>query len=185
MIGMGINAFEQNAQPFTPEDFLNKLIPNFWSFLINLVALVVLFVALYFIAYKPVRKAIKARKDHVEKEMRDAEAYRAEQEAAAAKGEHLIDEARVEANQIIEKAKADASVSAEKIIQEAQGEAQRKQIEAEENIRQEEAKSRSRLHDEVVELTISAAETVLEREVNEEDHSRLISEFVEETKKKG
>ena len=60
MNGLGIKVYD-SAPPFTAEDFLNKLFPNFWSLLINLLALIVLFVFLYKIAYKPVKKYLDAK----------------------------------------------------------------------------------------------------------------------------
>ena len=47
-----------SSAPFTPEDFLNLLIPNFWAFLIQLLALIVLITAIIFFAYKPDRKSV-------------------------------------------------------------------------------------------------------------------------------
>jgi cbb3-type cytochrome oxidase subunit 3 len=76
-----------SSTPFTAEDFINKLFPNGWSFLINFLAMIVLFIAVYFIAYKPVKKYVEARKDYVEHNLRDSERAKAINEAKAAEGD--------------------------------------------------------------------------------------------------
>ena len=103
MNGLGITVYD-SAAPFTVEDFLDKLFPNFWSLLINLLALIVLFVFLYHIAYKPVKKYLDARKNYVEKNIRDSESSKAMYEKKVAESETMISEARKEAGDIINKA---------------------------------------------------------------------------------
>lgn len=166
--------------PFTSEDFLNKLFPNFWSFLINFLALIVLFVAIYFIAYKPVKKVIKARKDYVEHNLRDSERAKAINEKKAAEGETIIVEANKKAGEIISKAKVNALASADAIILDAKNEAAARQKAADEAIKQEEIKSRGKIRDEIVNVAIDASKQVLGREVNKDDNAKLVTAFVED-----
>jgi F-type H+-transporting ATPase subunit b len=169
--------------PVTNEDILKKLFPNGWSFLINFLALIVLFVAVYFIAYKPVRKNIEARKDYVEHNLRDSEKAKAINERKAAESDQLIEDAHKEGVAIVEKAKADAIVSAKAITDEASKEASRKKTEADEAIKQAEAASKEKMKQEIVDVALAASKQVLGREVTKEDNAKLVGDFVEQVGK--
>ncbi len=167
-----------DAAPFSPEDFINKLFPNFWSWLINFLALIVLFVIVYFLAYKPIRKYVQARKDYVERNLRDSEAAKEINERKAKESDKLISDAKVTANEIIQKAKGDASKQADAIIDEAKKEASRKQVEADIAIKQAEAKSKAAIEAEIINVAMDASKKVLGRELDDKDNRRLVKEFV-------
>jgi len=171
-----------DAAPFSADDFLNKLIPNFWSFIINFAAMIVLFIAVYFLAYKPVKKYVNARKDYVEHNLRDSEQAKAMNEAKVAEGDQIIADAKAQANAIVTKAKADATSSSEAIVAEAEKEAQTRQKAADEAIKQAEEKSRREIHDAIVNVALDASKQVLGREVNSEDNAKLVSDFADEVK---
>jgi len=171
-----------SSTPFTAEDFINKLFPNGWSFLINFLAMIVLFIAVYFIAYKPVKKYVEARKDYVEHNLRDSERAKAINEAKAAQGDKIISDAKAEAAQIVLKGKADATTAGETIIQGAEKDAQERQKAADEAIKQAEEKSRREIHDEIVNVALDASKQVLGREVNQKDNAKLVKDFAEGVK---
>jgi len=172
-----------SSVPFTEEDFFNKLFPNIWSLLINLVALVVLFVLLFFIAYKPVRKYIEARKNYVENELRESERLHKENKATNAKKDDIIKAAKVEANLIIDKAKGDAKISALQIKENAEKEAEKRLKDADEAIALEEKRARSEVRQEIINIALDASKQVLGREVSSSDNKRLIDDFVSEVSK--
>lgn len=170
--------------PFTPADFLNKLFPNFWSFLINFLALIVLFLVVYFIAYKPLRKLVQARKDYIDHNIHDSEEAKAINERKAKEADSLISGAKVEASTIIQKAKTDASVKADEIKATAEKEAIQRQKDADLAIKQSEEKSREALHSEIVNIAMDASKQVLGREVSSKDNERLVDDFVKEVNSK-
>jgi len=144
--------------------------------------MIVLFVAVYFIAYKPVKKYLDARKDYVEHNLRDSERAKAINEAKVAEGEEIISNAKQEASAIVAKGKADAATSADAIIQSAEKDAQERQKAADEAIKQAEEKSRRAIHDEIVNVALDASKQVLGREVNEQDNAKLVKDFAEGVK---
>jgi F-type H+-transporting ATPase subunit b len=171
--------------PFTAKDFLDKLFPNFWSFLINFLALIVLFIAVYFLAYKPVKKYLSARQDYVEHNLRDSERAKAINESKVAEGDQIIADAKSQATTIVAKAKTDATASGQAIIANAEKEASERQKAADEAIKQEEEKSRRAIHDEIVNVALDASKQVLGREVNTEDNAKLVASFADDVKKEG
>ncbi|MCR4562712.1 MAG: hypothetical protein K5694_05895, partial [Bacilli bacterium] len=86
-----INLILASSSPFTAEDFLNKLFPNLWSVLINLIALIVLFLVVYFVAYKRIKKYKDARKDYIERNIRDAEQAKRLHEGKAKEADAVIE----------------------------------------------------------------------------------------------
>jgi F-type H+-transporting ATPase subunit b len=169
--------------PVTNEDILKKVFPNGWSFLINFLALIVLFVAVYFIAYKPVKKNIDARKDYVEHNLRDSEKAKATYEQKAAESDHLIEDAKKESVAIVAKAKADAVTSSQAILDETSKEVTRKKLEADVAIKQAEEASKEKIRQEIVDVALEASKQVLGREVNEKDNAKLVGTFVDEVGK--
>lgn len=171
---------DDTSAPFTPEDFLNKLFPNFWSWLINFLALIVLFVVVYFIAYKPIRNYVQARKDYVEHNLRDSEAAKEINERKAKESDKLIANAKLEANEIIQKAKEDASKQANIIVDEAKNEAIKKKNDADIAIKQAEEKSRIAIQEEIVNVAMDASKKMLGRNVDSDDNKRLLEDFVKD-----
>ena len=171
--------------PFTSDDFVTKLFPNFWSFIINLLALVVLFVALYFIAYKPVKKIVKARRDHVEHNLHDAEQAKAIAQRNIAESEKAVSEAKKQASLIVGEAQKAAIVGAAAIKAQAETEAEERQRQADIAIRQAEEKSQKEVREQIVNVALDASKKVLEREINEKDDAALVDSFVAGVDKTG
>ena len=144
--------------------------------------MIVLFIAVYFIAYKPLKKYVSARKDYVEHNLRDSEQAKAMNEAKVAEGDQIIADAKSQANAILAKAKVDATASGEAIVLAAEQEAQARQKAADEAIKQEEEKSQRAIHDAIVSVALDASKQVLGREVNSEDNAKLVSDFAEQVR---
>ena len=66
-------ASEESSVPIDDQSFINKLIPNWTSFVAQLGALIVMIIVVILIGYKPIKKMLKKRQDYVESSIRDAE----------------------------------------------------------------------------------------------------------------
>ena len=67
-----------------------KLIPNWFAFLVQLISLVLLLVIIFIFAYKPVKKLLNARAEYIEKEVKDAEEDKRIARENAVKSEQMI-----------------------------------------------------------------------------------------------
>ena len=85
---------DASSAPFQPEDFLSKIFGNFWSLLINLLALLVLFLVLFFLAYKPIRKYSEKRRDYIEGNISKAEEAKRFYEHKVTQTQDIIDSAQ-------------------------------------------------------------------------------------------
>ena len=169
------------ASPFDTDEFVAKIFPNgLWDFVIQLCAFVILILIVFFVAYKPVKKAMKTRGDAIENDLSVAKAKRLEAEAAASKKEETIAEGKEEANRIIADAKLEAEAKGKAILSEANLQASLARKRADEEIALAKEKSRQDAKKEIVDVAMAASSRVLGRSVNEEDNARLVEDFIEE-----
>ena len=169
--------------PFTSEDFTSKLFPNgFWDFLIQLLAFVVLLIAVFVIGYKPVKKMLKKRHDGVNAMIEDAKTMQRDAHEAIMKKEETIAEGKEQAASIIEAAKRQAESEAAAILAKAEEEASAKRKKADEDIEAAKKKSEQEIHDQIIDVALAASSKVLGREVNEKDNKALLDDFLQEMK---
>lgn len=167
----------EGSAPFTEEDFLNKLFPNFWSFLINFLALIVLFITLYFIAYKPVKKYLDARKNAIEKNIYDAEKAKKIHEAKAEECDKMVLEAKAKGAEIVEKAKKDAALSADEIKKEALEESEKIKRQADKDIEGALEKAKASFKEEIINIALDASKEVLAKNVDEKLDKKLLKDL--------
>ena len=170
--------------PFSSEDFIKKLVPNGWSLLINLLALLVTFTILYFLAYKPVKKYLKARQDAVKKNIDDAEEAKRVAQATITNRDAIIRDANEQAVNIVNKAKDDGEKKRQEIVKAAEDEAEKKLEQARESIKQEEIASREAIKKEIVDVAMDISQAVLPREITEEDNKRMLNELTNQLEEK-
>ena len=161
-----------------PQEIIEKLIPNFWDFLIQLLAFIVLIVIVFFVAYKPVKKLSAKRKEYVESNILGSEKAKLEAEEYLKASKEGVEKSKLEARQIVADAKKSAEKEAEEIKAKAQEEAQQAKRKADEEIEEAKRKSRQDVHREIVDVAIASSEKVLGREVNKQDEERLLDDFV-------
>ena len=160
---------------------------NLPTFLAQIVNFVILFVLLYLLAYKPILRMLDERSKKVEESMKQTE-YIKEQvahaeeeskkriEAAGKEGQEVIARAVRNGEDVRQKAQQDAQKDAETLIARAKTEIQRERDDAIGELRREFA-----------DLTILAAEKVIQKSLDKEAHRQLIDKTLEQstTFKKG
>ena len=149
--------------------------------LAQIVNVVILLVVLYFVAYKPVMRILDQRSKRIKDSMEQADAIkeqtaRAEEEvkkqleAAGKEGQKRIAQAAQAGEEMREKAKQSARQEAEALITRPRAEIQRERDEA-----------ISELRKEVADVTITAAEKVIDRSLDKKAHRELIDKVLEES----
>jgi len=165
-------------------DSLGISLPTLIAQIVNFV---VLFGLLYLVAYKPIMRLLDERSRKIKESMEQTElikqqAAQADEEvkqrieAAAREGQETVTKALRTGNEVRQQAQQEARQEAEALINRARVEIQRERDEAIDDLRQEFA-----------DLTIMAAEKVIERSLDREAHRQLIDKVLEEstTLKKG
>ena len=138
-----------------------------WNFIATICNL---FIQVYLIKrflFKPVNEMLEKRRAKADAEIQDA--VKAKEEAQAMKSEYEknMQEARDKANEIVKTAQKTAAVQSEEMIREASSQVTAMKEKAEKDIAQERRKA------------VEIAGKVIERELNEEDHTKLINDFIE------
>ena len=158
---------------------------NIWSILISLANLVIIFLLLKKLLFKPVKKTLAARQAQVDKIYDDAAAAKQTAEADRAEYEQKLADVKAEAEEILTDARERADRMSEEIIGDAKDKAQAKLERAEEEIAQEKKKAMTELKNDVSALSVDIAEKLLGREIDEKDHAELIDKFISEVDDNG
>ena len=149
-----------------------------WTFIAQLCNL---FIQVYLIKrflFKPVNEMLEKRRAKADAEIRDAEQAKSEAQAIKAEYEQNMLEARTQANDLIATAKKTASLQSEEMLKQAESQAAAIRAKAEKDIEQEKKKAVSEIRDEIGGLAMEIAGKVIEREISEQDHEKLINEFI-------
>ncbi|WP_122789307.1 F0F1 ATP synthase subunit B [Intestinibacillus sp. Marseille-P6563] len=150
-----------------------------WNILVTICNTIITFLIVKKFLFKPVRKMLAARAEEVQAMYDQAEADRAE--AAAMKKDYTesIANAKAEAAQITQSATRRATVRSEEILAEASRQATDLKKKAEQSIEMERKKAMNEIKDEIADLSIMIASKVVEKDINEADHKRMIEDFID------
>ena len=164
----------------TGDDFVSKVFPNIWAFLVQLLAFIIMSIIVIKFAYKPVKKFLAQRREYVEEHLSKAEEATKKAEDNVKETEKNLALSNKKALQIIEDAKKEAKKQKQEILLQAKVEANNKMIQAQQDIEKEKQKAVQEVHDDVVNLALEASKTLLTREVNSLDNQKLLNDFVDE-----
>lgn len=147
--------------------------------IINIINIIILFVIVRGLAYKPVKKFLDARKERVAKELSDAAAAKQNAEEEALKYKELTEKSKAEGTEIINEAERTAKQSAAEIIASAKQSAAEITEKARENAKREREAQVASMKNEIAELAFDISRQVLSREVTDEDNMRIADSFFE------
>lgn len=151
---------------------------NPWTMLFAWLNLLILYLFLKKLAFKPLKNMIDSRQKEVDDMYSDAESAKATADALKAEYEEKISHANEESEEILRTAQRRALLKEEEILREADQKAARTLERAEEQIELEKARAINEVKDEVSEMAIGIASAVIERDVSAKEHSDLIDEFI-------
>ena len=87
-------------------------------------------------------------------------------------------DAKNKANEILVSAQKTASIQSEEILRDANAQATAIKAKAESDIAQEKRKAVNEIKDEIGGMAMEIAGKVIEREIKEDDHKKLIEDFI-------
>ena len=129
--------------------------------------------------FKPIREILEKRKAMADAQISDAEKAKEEALSMKAEYEQNMAQAREKANDILANAQKTASAQSEEILQEANLQAKAIKAKAESDIAQERKKAVNDIKNEIGSMAMDIAGKVIEREISEEDHRKLIDEYIQ------
>ena len=159
---------------------LDVISVNIWQILISLANLLLIFLILKKLLWKPVQKVMEERKAMVDKQFADAADAQAEAEADKAQWAEKLATADEEAAARIAEADETARRHGDRVIADAKEKAEGIIRQAEAEAELERQKATASMREEIADLSTVLAEKMLEREINADDHRAMIASFLDE-----
>lgn len=156
-----------------------KLVPNFLSFIIQFISFIILLTIFFFFAYKPVKRVLQKRADHIETEIKDADENRLLAASGVEEAKSILANSKNQASVIVKQAELQGEKRAEKILSEAKLEAKALLLQAKNDIVQAKEEALDSIRGEMVNVALAASKEILKREVNVNDNQRLAEDFVQ------
>lgn len=149
-----------------------------WTFVAQICNLFIQMYLIKHFLFKPISDMLEIRKEKVDAELK--EAVKANDEAQQIRKEYLLNmlDARTRANEIVAQAQKTASIETEDMIREAEHQVAAIKSKAEAEISLEKQRALNEIKDEIGGMAMEIAEKVIEREINEDDHAKLIESFI-------
>ena len=148
------------------------------TILFTLLNTLILFLGLKHFLFKPVNGILEKRQEEVDRSLHEAEQAKAEAEAAQAEYARKLADAKEESAEMLRKAARRAQERSDEIVSAAKAEAAAVMQQNEQELERERRRAATALRGEVSGLAVAVAEKVVGREINPDDHARLIDEFI-------
>lgn len=140
----------------------------------------ILLALLYKFAYNPINAMLAQRTTTIESSLKHAEEVKVEVDQMRKEAQSNLLESRKEAQEIVARATKAAEEAKNEMISKAKEESQNMKVKAEAEVKAATEQAKLELKDTAASLAIFAAEKVLGRAINDEDHKRLVKDFVNE-----
>jgi F-type H+-transporting ATPase subunit b len=150
---------------------------DFWEIAIHIINVVVLFVVLRLLLYKPVHRFMKRRSDSIAMQLDNAAKTAAEAQQLRIKYDEMLKSAQNLASELIENSKVSADEQARLIIEDAQQNARKIVEKSLHDIERQKNQAKIDMREEITNMAIDIAERILQREVSVKDNMDTIDKF--------
>jgi len=147
----------------------------FWTLITFGIAVFVL----WRFAFGPLQKIIEDRRAHIAESLATAEETRAEAARLLDEYRETLASVRAEAEEILERSRKAGDASKAEILDEARRQAQRTVDKAQEQLQRDVRVALDELKGQIAGLTLLAAEQVVGKSLDDDDHRRLIDEALQ------
>jgi F-type H+-transporting ATPase subunit b len=158
------------------QEFLKLL--SLRDILLHMINVLILFIAIRVLAYKPIRKFLDGRAQRVAAELDEAARKQAEADQRQRQLEADAQQAKIEAAQAVASGVQQGQRTGEEILARAHAQADEILAQAREEARQIKLEAKEAVRAQAINMAVEIAGRLLEREVNPEDHRKIIDEFL-------
>ncbi len=130
--------------------------------------------------WPPLKEAMDKRRAEIADGLAAAERGQQEQELAEQRAEETIREARAKATEIVDQANKRSNEIIEEAKQKARDEGERLKQAAQAEIEQDVHRAREQLRGQVAGLSVTGAERVLRKEIDDKAHEQMLEDLVAE-----
>ena len=157
---------------------LDVISVNIWQIVISLVNLLILTLILKRFLFKPVKKIMDTRRAAIDEDYAQAKAARDEAEETRRNYDEAMAAAKITGDQIIADASRAAEFRSNEIVAQAREKASEIRRQAEADAVLERKKAEDEMKHEIADVSTQLTGKLLQREINEEDHRKLIDSFL-------
>ena len=152
---------------------------NFWTCLFTFANLVILYLFLKKLLFKPVKDMIDSRQKEIDDLYADANQSKSDAQQLKTEYEARLATANAESEEILKVANRKAQLRQEQILKEARDQAAQTLRRADEQIEMEKKRAMNEIKDDVSVMAVDIASAVLARNIKREEQSELIDSFIE------
>ena len=153
--------------------------------LMNIVSIIVLYLVIKKLAYKPVKKFLDARTERLEAQKAEAEKNLKDATEMKEKYSTLLEDCENAKADAIKEGINNAKAEATEILNSAREQAKAIVDKANKNAKEKEAEMLENSRDEIINLAIDASAALLKREFDDTDNKRLVEDFLDSLKSNG
>lgn len=151
-----------------------------WTFVFQLVNTLVIFLVFRHFLFKPATEFMENRTKGIENALEEADIKNREADNLKTQYEEKLANIREERNEILREATKRAEERSNEIIKATEVETQKMMERSRQEIERERQKVVNELKDQISTLAIMAASKVIEEELNQQTHEKMIEEFIKE-----
>ncbi len=152
---------------------------NLWTMLFAWVNLLILYLFLKKLLFKPLKDMIDSRQKEIDDMYEDAESSKTKAADLKSEYEEKLEHANEESEEILRTAVRRAQLKEEEILRDANDKAARTVERAHEQVELEKKRIINEVKNEVSGMAIGIAAAVIERDVSENEHKELIDSFID------
>ncbi|VEU76695.1 F0F1 ATP synthase subunit B [Mycoplasmopsis columbina] len=166
------------------QEKIQKIFPSIPLMIATLISLILIIVILYFLAYKPVKKAIKARQEYIQANIDQAKSLHQEMQQKLEESNQTLAKAHQEADKIVQ----EGINHSNKIVLSYTALARSKSKTMLEEARRDVEKQKQEFFEEsknyIVDAASELSKKILKKSVDEKVQSAMIDEFLKEESNK-
>lgn len=147
--------------------------------LMTVISFIVLLLIIRKVAWEPLLNILEERSKKIQDDITKAENEKTESTQANQLAQEELRKAKAQASQIILQAKKQSVLIQDSMLNEAKAEVERLHETSKREIELERRRIMHEMRDEITSISIEMAEKVLNREIKEADHRRLVDDFIQ------
>ena len=162
------------------DKYLSFVTIDVWTLIFTWCNLLILFLLMKKFLFGPIQKILKQRDDEINDMYEKAKAHEVSASEKEAEYTEKLSGAKSEASSIIDNAVKNASLRSNEIVTEAETKAASIIARADKQIALERQKAMSEIKSDISALAVDIAEKIIEKDMNDEEHNRMIDKIMDE-----
>ncbi len=162
------------------DKYLSFVTIDVWTLIFTWCNLLILFLLMKKFLFGPIQKILKQRDDEINDIYEKAKSHEISASELEAEYTKKLAGAKSEAASIVDTAVKNASMRSDEIISDAESKATSIITRADKQIALERQKAMSEIKSDISSLALDIAEKIIEKDMNDEDHNRMIDKIMDE-----